>query len=94
MNYTKGEIKTLGDAWKVLKEHGLEGSYCPHCNQFSQARVLQKQDELMSGMEAVLRQFVRYCKQWQESNREFPNGDGRALILKNATQALAKAEGK
>ena len=44
------EIKTLGDAWQVMKEHGLEGTYCPHCDQFSQARALLKQDEIIKAM--------------------------------------------
>ncbi len=45
-------------------------------------------------LEGITRQFVRYCEQWQRANRQFPNGDGRILILKNAKEALALVEGK
>jgi len=39
-------------------------------------------------MEAVLRQFVRYCNQWQRANGPFHGGDGRILILKNSKKVL------
>ena len=41
---------------------------------------------------ATLGQFVRYCEQWRMANGEFPDGDGRWLIEKNARAAIAKAE--
>jgi len=41
-----------------------------------------------ASLEAVLRQFVRYCEQWQRANGAFRSGDGRALVLKNAKKAL------
>ena len=58
MNYTKTgrEIRTLGDAYQVLREHGLEGDYCPKCDQFSQARILVQQDEVISEMYEELKQ--------------------------------------
>lgn len=60
MNYTKGEIKTLGDVWEIFKKHGLEGKYCPICDQFAQARILQKQDELISDMYEACLAAKRY----------------------------------
>ncbi len=39
-------------------------------------------------MEGVLRQYIRYCEQWQKEHGLFRGGDGRALILKNAKRAL------
>jgi len=86
INYTKGEIKTLGEAWKVLKEHGLEGTYCPHCDQFAQARVLQKQDELISDMYEALIQAMRTFQAYR-----IKETDPRYLKLR---QAADKAEGK
>ena len=41
-----------------------------------------------SSLEAVLRQFVRYCEQWQRANGAFRAGDGRALVLKNTKRVL------
>jgi len=91
MNYTKGEIKTLGDAWKVLKEHGLEGSYCPHCDQFSQAIVLQKQDKLISEMyEALKVMREQIANLINPQIKILPSEEQLALMDK----ALAKAEGK
>ncbi len=76
------EIKTLGDAWRVLKEHGLESKYCPHCDQFSQARVLLKQDEKISDLYEAVKLMV---------------GDNPAEVevgVIKGREALAKAEGK
>lgn len=84
--YTKGECKTLGEVWQVLKEHGLEGTYCPHCDQFSQARVLQKQDAIISDLYEACKQALRTF----EAHRIKPT-DPRYIMLK---QALSKAEGK
>ena len=39
-------------------------------------------------MEGVLKQFIRYCDQWQRANGPFRGGDGRILILKNAKRAI------
>ena len=39
-------------------------------------------------MEGVLRQYIRYCFQWQKANGPFHGGDGRILILRNAKKAL------
>jgi len=39
-------------------------------------------------LEGVLRQYVRYCEQWQRANGAFHSGAGRVLILKNAKKAL------
>ena len=85
MNYTKGEIKTLGDAWEVLKKHGLEGSYCPICDQFAQARVLQKQDELISDMYEALKNLLEGL----DNPMRIPAFE----LVDKASLALAKAEG-
>ena len=81
MNYTEGEIKTLGDAWEVLKKHGLEGSYCPICDQFAQARVLQKQDELISDMYEALKIVLSQPVSLRQE------------VYDKANKALAKAKG-
>lgn len=39
-------------------------------------------------MEGVLKQYIRYCDQWQRVHGQFRSGDGRSLILKNAKKAL------
>ncbi len=51
------EIKTLGDVWKVLDRHGLKSDYCPHCDQFEQAKALQKQDELIADLYEALKEI-------------------------------------
>lgn len=85
MSYTKGEIKTLGDAWRVLEEHGLEGTYCSEHDQFAQARVLQKQDELISDMYEALKEALQDLA---ELDRIQPSTERIMVDAKN------KAEGK
>lgn len=48
-------VKTLGDVWAIFEKHGLEGKYCPVCDQFSQARVLSKQDEIITDLYEALK---------------------------------------
>lgn len=100
MEYTKGE--------PPLSEHNnydcsvcdTEPEGCPGCGSaaYQAGKETQRVADMVwyepraEEMRGVLRQFIRYCQQWQETNREFPNGDGRVLILDNATKALAKAE--
>lgn len=84
--YTKGELKTLGDVWAVFERHGLEGKYCPHCDQFAQAKILQEHDEIISDLyEACKAAFNWYYRGSQ--------GDYR-IIGDYLKQALAKADGK
>jgi len=53
------EIKTLGEVSQILKEHGLEGTYCPKCDQFAQARVLLKQDKVIFDMYEALKITIK-----------------------------------
>ncbi len=55
MNTEGKHLTTLGDAWKLFERHGLEGKYCPRCDQFAQARVLQRQDEIINDMYVALK---------------------------------------
>ena len=97
MNYTKGEWKyhtVTGEIQSVLLGDNGFIKICDITPQDSLGRMEANAHLIAVApeMEAVLRQFVRYCEQWQQNNGEFPNGDGRVLILKNAEQALAKTK--
>ena len=101
MNYTnpRREMLTLGAAWRVLEEHGLEGNYCPKCDQFAQAGVLVKQDEVISELYEALRGQGDYII----SIKEIANGldeIGKRVLLMHIfsiaelrDKVLAKIEG-
>ena len=95
------EIKTLNDAWQVLTRHGLEGIYCPHCDQFSQARVLLKQDEIISDLyeackTACASMTLKYASDgdkddgYIEVKRNY--GGGQAYAYRLMREALAKKD--
>ena len=89
MNYTKWEV--IKDDWEFIITDRAGHTICS----MPKLKELEANTHLIVAapdMKAVLRQFVRYCEQWQQNNGEFPNGDGRVLILKNAEQALAKTK--
>ena len=90
------EIKTVGEAWQVLKEHGLGGKYCPHCDQFAQARVLLKQDEKISDLYEALKVLTNlsYMTAKEEGMILVPRGEAYIIAQARADEALAKAEGK
>ena len=95
MNYTKGECKTPGDVWCVFEEHGLKGTYCPHCDQFAQARALQKQDAIISEM----REALKTIQEWLLDDEQIIVGSQlyNSMFIKanNLTiKTLSKAEGK
>ena len=84
-------LKTLGDVWEVMKKHGLEAKYCPHCDQFSQARVLLKQDQLISDLYEACNTFGTALKIWQQDPSKAPI---TLVTIFNETigKALAKVE--
>ncbi len=54
--------------------------------------AIAKTTGAIEDLEGVVKQSIRYCEQWQREHGEFPNGDGRTLLLKNAKEAIAKME--
>ncbi len=83
------ELKTLGDAWKVMRKHDLEAKYCPNCDSFAIARALLKQDEIISDMYEALKDILR-----ESDAGVYKNNAPIAMAQGKVQSALAKAEGK
>jgi len=72
---------------------GLKDEYCPHCDQFSEARVLLKQDELISAMYEALK--IAEGRIYTEISHHPEAGDYRKMLqdeLRQVIKARAKAE--
>ncbi len=89
------KVKTLGDVWVILERHGLKSDYCPHCDQFAQASVLQEQDEIISTMYEALRFFVeRNASEYTYLDRGIGIATEVGKSFLNARQVLAEIESK
>ena len=75
---------TVGEAAEILRQHGLDGSYCPHCDHFQQAGELARLDELIADLLAA-------CKAAHDLLRHH-HGGKEAAVYTQLREAIAKAK--
>lgn len=62
------EIKTLGQAWEIMRAHGLAAGWCPgNCDHFAFARVLSRQDEIISELLKVCKSLLSYARELERN---------------------------
>jgi len=89
MEYTKGEWKYNCPYIDTTEGHRIAQVYNYWAPGYSDnAKLLVAAPDMYE----VIKQFVRYANQWQRINGNFPNGDGRSLILTNMSKVITQIE--